>query len=145
MLVGAEKMLQGSKKGMKMDLESAVDDFAQLVTETRKSSLQKLCYSDDFDIPGALTILSEWEDRTQSLRAKEEGLKPGLAIFGIEAPHYRGLEEIERDMDMLNRVWSIAAAWNEKWNEWKEGRFSDLDTPAMELEAAQFNRKVSFF
>ena len=63
MLIGAEKMLQSSKKGMKMDLETSVDDFMQLVGDTRKSSLLKLCYNDDFSIPDAQKILAEWKSR----------------------------------------------------------------------------------
>ena len=116
MLVGAEKMLQSSKKGMKMDLETSVDDFMQLVGDTRKSSLLKLCYNDDFSIPDAQKILAEWKSRVEGLRAKEESLKPGMSIFGIEPPRYKGLEEIERDMGLLERV-EIAASWDAKWNE----------------------------
>jgi len=63
-------------------------------------------------------------------------------LFGLDRPVYKDIASIEKDMDLLQQVWDLANEWNDMWEEWKLGRFTDLNVEAMEEASGKFNKKL---
>ncbi len=53
-------------------------------------------------------------------------IKTGLDIFQLVAPPFRELVTLERELELLESVWSAVARWQEQFRAWKDGRFRDL-------------------
>ena len=143
MLVTADATLKNGKQTMRRDLENSVDQFQASVQETRKEALQKLPYSADFPTAKAFDKMEEFQDKLAAMQEREEALKPGLAIFDIEAPQHVEQKELERDLAMLGKAWSSTKDWDGNWKQWKDGKFGDLDVDNMELTAAQYVKSLT--
>lgn len=58
------------------------------------------------------------------MQAKD--IKAGLDIFAIPQPAYKELMLLERDLDLLQRLWGLATDWEASYAAWKNGLFSQL-------------------
>lgn len=48
-----------------------------------------------------------------------------------------------KELDALQQVWEITRDWEENWNQWKTGRFLNLQTEAMETMAHGLYRRLA--
>ena len=142
MMKRSETMLQSSKATMKQDLEISVENLATTTKEARKSALARLPFSDELTIEEAKKKIKDQQDIMEQFRVKEASLVRGMQIFGVDAPTYQDLVDTERDINLLERNWTIASDWEIKWDEYKNGVFSALDVEAAVIEAAGFNKKI---
>jgi dynein heavy chain len=65
-----------------------------------------------------------------------------MDIFAIPQPPYKELIFIEREMDLLDKLWSLVAEWTSTYAGWKDGKFRDLAVENMEEVAARLSKAV---
>lgn len=53
-------------------------------------------------------------------------IKAGMDIFSIAQPPYKELVQLERDLDLLDKMWSLMAEWEATYGAWKDGLFKEL-------------------
>lgn len=53
-------------------------------------------------------------------------LKAGMDIFGIPQPAYKELGSTERDIDLLQKIWTVVEEWEASYSSWKDGKFRDI-------------------
>lgn len=49
-----------------------------------------------------------------------------MDIFSIPQPPYKELVLIERDLELLDKMWTLVAEWEATYAAWKDGLFKDL-------------------
>jgi hypothetical protein len=60
------------------------------------------------------------------MRLQAAEIKSGMDIFNIPQPPYKELLLIERELELLDKMWSLVAEWEATYNGWKDGLFRDL-------------------
>ena len=107
-------------------------------------SRHSLLPTDDSDLTfdAAFEKIDEIKRATQEVVGHADRLKPGLAIFDLDAPNMKQVEDTEREIALLEDIWGVDKAFKEKWTRWKDGKFGDLDVSSMETSALQFKKKV---
>lgn len=53
-------------------------------------------------------------------------LKAGMDIFNIPQPPFKDLAAMERDLDLLDKIWACVDEWQGLYNGWKDGAFVDI-------------------
>ncbi|WIA33430.1 hypothetical protein OEZ86_006562 [Tetradesmus obliquus] len=91
----------------------------------------------------ALAFISRWKAAVAAARQKAAEIKSGMDIFNIPQPPYKELLLIERELELLDKMWSLVAEWEATYNGWKDGLFRDLKVEDMEETAARINKLVS--
>ncbi|WIA13292.1 hypothetical protein OEZ85_006876 [Tetradesmus obliquus] len=91
----------------------------------------------------ALAFISKWKAAVAAARQKAAEIKSGMDIFNIPQPPYKELLLIERELELLDKMWSLVAEWEATYNGWKDGLFRDLKVEDMEETAARMNKLVS--
>jgi dynein heavy chain len=49
-----------------------------------------------------------------------------MDIFNIPQPPYKELLLIERELELLDKMWGLVAEWEATYKGWKDGLFRDL-------------------
>lgn len=57
------------------------------------------------DNKAAFDKIQEFKNATQDLRDQEEAMKFGLEIFEIEPTPYPELSTVEKETDLLTKIW----------------------------------------
>lgn len=57
------------------------------------------------------------------MREQQAALKPGTDLFNIELPEHKELRDAERDIDLMEQIWTITVEWMNAWDSWKTGLF----------------------
>lgn len=65
---------------------------------------------------------------------KKEGKSHATYIFLLSAT---------KELDALQQIWEITRDWEENWNQWKTGRFLNLQTETMETMAHGLYRRLA--
>ena len=90
----------------------------------------------------ALAVCAQQRELVQEQKHQLERLKPGLAIFGLEPPSIKNVEDTEKDLKLLEAIWGIASSFDQNWNKWKDGKFKELDVEAMNTLALQYRKQI---
>lgn len=53
-------------------------------------------------------------------------LKSGMDIFNIPQPPYKELVDMEKDLDLMDRIWACVTEWQGLYGSWKDGQFTDI-------------------
>ena len=142
MLNDSERMLNTNKDKMKGNLMQNLEDFKSTVAGRRKKFLLEGPFDASLPIKKALDGIKQWNSWVQEDRESELRMQGGVDLFGLDRPVYKDIAAIEKDMDLLQQVWDLANEWNDMWEEWKLGRFTDLNIDAMEEASGKFNKKL---
>jgi dynein heavy chain len=141
-MASAETMLQNSKNNMQLDVENELDTRVQESINFKKDANAKLPFTDEMSPADSIGRITEYKEKLQAERARQDKLKAGLSIFNLEEPEYKEISDIERDMGVLKDIWEVAVDWEAKWDAWKAGVFRTLETPQMETQAAIFLKRI---
>ncbi|TMW60768.1 hypothetical protein Poli38472_000810 [Pythium oligandrum] len=142
MLVEANTMLQKCKISMKQNLQDSVAELNTIMSDLRAEAEATLPYSGDQASAAAHQILGEFEKKMESTRARQSALKKGLEIFGIEESKNEGFQQTEKEIELLQQIWTLTDEWNVVWATWKNKVFYEIEIDSMETTAAQFFKKV---
>ena len=87
------------------------------------------------DVAGAFSVLGEYRVRLKEMRDKAEGMKKGIALFALKALDLSDLDECDRELVELERVWSIIREWEERFKRWRSCAFFALNLDEMDAQA----------
>ncbi|KAG6966781.1 hypothetical protein JG688_00006600 [Phytophthora aleatoria] len=142
MLVDANTMLQKCKVSMKQSLQDSVADLNNIMSELRTEAEATLPYSGEQQSKAAHQILAEFEKKMEATRSRQNALKKGLEIFGIEESKNDGFVQTEKELELLQQIWALTDEWEVVWASWKNKVFYEIEVETMESTAAQFFKKV---
>lgn len=142
MLNDSERMLNTNKDKMKGNLMQNLEDFKNTVAARRKKFLLEGPFDAALPIKKAMENINQWKSWVQEDRETETKMQGGVDLFGLDRPVYKDIAAIEKDMDLLQQVWDLSHEWNEMWEEWKMGRFTELKVDIMEEASGKFNKKL---
>ena len=142
MLTEVKVSLLKSKKNMRQDLEDALTELEEKTAGLRNESLANLPYGRDFEVPAAFVLIKRYEGKLKDGRLILDKLKPGLSLFNMELPDDKPLQLLETDLGLMTEVWTIAKTWGVMWDQWKFGKFGDIDVGQMEAKAALYNKNI---
>lgn len=67
----------------------------------------------------AIQKIDEFRDECKRLREMEEGFKFQFDIFDeIDIVEYKELNSVERENDLLYKIWQIKNNWDDMLDEW---------------------------
>ena len=91
----------------------------------------------------ALEQVITYQEQVQNLKAQETSLRRGLNIFKIEQSPSKDLQGLEKDLEHLEQVWTITKEWEELWDSWKVGKFTELVTTDMETTSQLLYKRLN--
>lgn len=90
----------------------------------------------------AIDTINEFRSQINDIMERENSLKQGMAIFGIEPPIYKELVITLKDLENVEQVWLLREEWESTWESWKTVKFTDLNTQQMEETAQKFQKRI---
>jgi dynein heavy chain len=142
-LVEKEKLLLQSKKQFKMGLLHATEELGRSVIHLRSDFLDRGPFSSDIDPKDALVTVAKFREEITLVQQRSAALKSGLKVFELAEAPYSEIVDTEKDLSYLEQLWTIARDWQELYGEWKESKFEDIQTDAMEQAAQNQNKKLT--
>ncbi|GMH50243.1 hypothetical protein TrRE_jg3287 [Triparma retinervis] len=142
MLGDVEKMLEKSKVNMKRDLETSVESYSEHVIDLRKQIVVALPYKATFTKEEAFALIEEYKSKATDARALQSSLKPGLDIFGIDMIEHKEMKDTERDLEFMNKIWTLQSDWDTVWDKWRGGVFRALDVEEMEMASGNYTKTI---
>ena len=87
--------------------------------------------------------MRSYQEQVNNLKSQESTLRRGLNIFKIEQPPSKDLQGLEKDLEYLEQVWTITKEWQELWDSWKVGKFTELVTTDMETTSQLLYKRLN--
>ncbi|KAK9823872.1 hypothetical protein WJX72_006072 [[Myrmecia] bisecta] len=129
--------LERTKDSFREKLTKMVDTFVKDVDTARELFNNEAPYSPEkWSVAEAMRYIADAKAELAGHRQRATELKGGMDIFGIPQPSYKELAQSEKDIELLEKVWSVVVEWQECYAGWKDGTFSSINVEEME-EAAQ--------
>ena len=94
------------------------------------------------DVAAALLVLSEYRVRLKEQRDKAEGMRKGIALFALKALDLSDLDECERELAELERVWGLIREWEDKFRRWRGCAFFALNLDEMDAQAQAVTKQL---
>ncbi|CDS41066.1 dynein heavy chain [Echinococcus multilocularis] len=91
----------------------------------------------------ALAVCQAFRDRLAVMMEKENEIRSGLLIFKIDHQPCKESALVQKELDILEQIWTLNKEWEENWMGWKHGKFSNLQTDDMETLATAMFRKFT--
>ena len=80
----------------------------------------------------------------QKFQARIKTIDTGLQVFkDIDEPDLNDIDETSQMLTHLKSLWEIVRDWNTLFEEWKDGKFHDLDVELMESQATMVGKRVT--
>ena len=133
--------LEVSRKEFKTELLRDTDVLTKNVEIARKEFLKNGPFG-DIGARTALDALAGYRDKMKELTDRDAELSNGLKVFSIAHPPYKDIELTEEDLDFLDKLWSVASEFDEKFAIWQQTQFADINTSELEEEAGSRLKKI---
>ncbi|XP_044939239.1 dynein axonemal heavy chain 2 isoform X4 [Mustela putorius furo] len=142
-LLDSEQMLKKHKEKFKTGLIHSADDFKKKAHNLLEDFESKGPFTSSVGHQAALEQIAHMRATLNAMREEENSLRSNLGIFKIEQPASKDLQNLEKELEVLQQVWEITRDWEENWSQWKTGRFLMLQTEAMEAMAHGLFRRLT--
>lgn len=140
-LTDGEEMLKKLREKFKSKLLQMSEEFKKSVSELMTDFKTKGPFTSSTTPEEALSQIEEMKQRLAKLKLEEQELRRGLGIFRIDHPLSKDIVNLEKDIEVLEGIWGMAAEWNQMFDKWKLTTFGNLETQVMEDYAqAQFKK-----
>ncbi|KAG5316465.1 DYH2 protein, partial [Acromyrmex insinuator] len=100
-------------------------------------------FTSEWNSNDALNSITVFWKEIYSLKDRESLLKSQLTIFGINYPDSRELEQLDKDVAVIELVWQLTNEWNDAWERYKTGNFWTIDLEEMDTTANILLRKLT--
>ncbi|CAN0120098.1 unnamed protein product [Ectocarpus sp. 6 AP-2014] len=137
-----KEMLNKCKVNMKRDLENSITNYNESVLTVHQDASTFLPYGGDVKPEDAFKIIEEYKVKVEAVRATQASMQAGLDVFAMDSPEHKELKEVERDLNLMEQIWTVSKDWEAAWDGWKTGLFTDLDVEEMENAAGTFTKKI---
>lgn len=140
-IVQIQKNYAQQKEGAEQQLE----EYRRIVLENRdnfhKDAPKTMLGVDN---KAAIEKIEEFRVECRRLREMEDGFKIQFDIFEeIELAEYKELNQVEKENDLLYKIWQIKNNWDEMLEEWNPIQFFDLECQKMEYAAADVQTEIN--
>ena len=140
-LTESEEMLKKLREKFKSKLLQQSEDFKKNVSEMVADFKANGPFSSSTTPEEALNQIELMKQRLAKLKEEEQELRRGLGIFRIDHPLSKDISNLEKDIEALEGIWTMAREWNEMFDKWKLTTFGNLQTQLMEDYAqAQYKK-----
>ena len=95
------------------------------------------------DTTVAFKVLSEYRARLREYREKAAGMQKGIALFQLKPLDLSDIDDCERDVGDLERVWSIVREWEDRMMKCNAQPFFTLQLEDMDNAAQQQLRSLN--
>lgn len=92
-----------------------------------RAPLQTHCSTEMFSAEQALEFVQESADDVTELRRRAAELRAGMDIFAIPQPPYKELTSMEKELDLMKRMWGTVKEWDDLYVGWKDSKFRDIE------------------
>ena len=135
--------LEKFKDGFREKVKTMLDSFLKEVTVASEDFFKAAPYSfDRVTTHEALGSISASKTLLESLRVRSLELKSGMDIFNIPQPPYKEFVAMDKDLDLLERIWTLVEEWQGLYSVWKDGAFVDIRVEEMEEAAVRIGKNV---
>jgi dynein heavy chain len=139
----AGTILVKSKKAMKGTLENDMINFAQSIKELRAAFTQNAPFkSEGLPNEKAFGILKGYTDQVKQKREMEAGFMDKLELFLIDAPQYKELVEIEKELESLQTIWDLKQEWDTDWEGMKTSSFQGINCDEFDERAGKYQKRI---
>ncbi len=66
----------------------------------------------------------------------------GMSLFGMERLSNKENIQTLKELDILQSMWGLKKEWEEAYDQWKDGLFSELNVGVMETAAQLFSKRI---
>jgi dynein heavy chain len=139
----AQASLENDKDKFRIKLKASVDVFTQNVTNLKSDFTTKGPYAATFSVKQALNLLRDFKNKITLMRKEETKLRSGMKIFNLEMQQYKELKDVSKDIESLEKMWTLQSDWNEHSKKWKQTTFLDLNVEDIQSEIIKFNERLN--
>ncbi|XP_063358685.1 dynein axonemal heavy chain 2 isoform X1 [Cydia amplana] len=132
LLEEAKKQLELNKDKFKAELLEKAEEFKEAAKEFCDTFYQSAPISSDITGKDAMAQLKAFRDQLNALRAQEQEIRDGLAVFNLTTPVNLDLQRMEKELEKLEEVWGLVFQWEESWEKYKTQTFWEMETDEME-------------
>ncbi|KAI5057584.1 hypothetical protein GOP47_0027599 [Adiantum capillus-veneris] len=142
MLESLEEELEQAKKGFYETLSLLVKSFSKEVSDARLSFTERVPTTSSTTTEDSMAFIEEAYNKVDSFQQRSQSLWAGMSIFGMEKLSNKENLATLKDLELLKSMWTLKKEWEEAFDSWKDGLFSELDTAFMESSASVFSKRV---
>ncbi|KAF5831208.1 dynein-1-beta heavy chain, flagellar inner arm I1 complex [Dunaliella salina] len=137
--------LTGSRvKHLGIEVKSLLDTFLKDVSIAAEEFTHTAPYShENTTTLKAFATIEESKNTVKDFKRRANELKSGMEIFSIPQPAYKELANMEKEIEQLDRVWSLIREWQTLYGTWKDGAFVDIEVEQMEEAAGRIGKAIS--
>ncbi|XP_037870398.1 dynein axonemal heavy chain 2 isoform X3 [Bombyx mori] len=132
LLEEAKKALELNKDKFKADLLEQAEVFKEAAKTFCEDFYETLPCSSEVTGKDAISQLKAFRDQLNALRAQEQQIRDGLAVFNLTTPVNLDLQKMEKELEKLEEVWGLVFQWEESWEKYKTQTFWEMETDEME-------------
>lgn len=138
----SELMLKKHKDKFKTGLLQQSDEFKKTASAMLADFTSNGPFSAKLSPTDALSAIAKLKEQLALMKQQEAQIKAGLSIFKIDQPASKDLLALERDIELIETIWTIALDWDNSWSSWKTSMFSTLQTSEMEQQSQTIFKKL---
>jgi len=152
MLKAADDMIHRAKDSQRDALDSDVNKFVETLAQFDKDLEEQAPFTPEgftlkdaegtLDVAKAFAYIKEKSEEVEEMKRKSNSLKRGMDIFDIPEPPYKELDKAEKDLKMLNDMWSIIRQWQMAFDSWKDTVFAEINVDEMEEAAVRVSKSL---
>ena len=135
-------VLAKAKNNFQDELMQSLTDFNNFVTNLRQEFLRNAPFTAEFTVAKAKELMTHFHSNVATVRGKEDAMKKGLDVFGIEPPANKETASTEADLKLLEDIWAMVEEWDSNMDQWKYGKFKDIDVNVIEQSAGAFAKRI---
>ncbi|XP_045516056.1 dynein axonemal heavy chain 2 [Pieris brassicae] len=132
LLEEAKKALELNKDKFKAELLEQAEVFKEAAKEFCEDFYNTAPCSSEVSGKDAMAQLKAFREQLNALRAQEQQIKDGLAVFNLTTPVNLDLQKMEKELEKLEEVWGLVYQWEESWEKYKTQIFWEMETDEME-------------
>eukprot|EP00794_Sanderia_malayensis_P010712 gene10712-11859_t len=142
-LIDSDAMLKKSKDKFKTGLLHSSEDLKKSIALLQDDLNSKGPFSAKIPVAEALQSVEVYVKQIEELENQEGVIRKGLNIFKIDQQPSKALQSLDKVIEHLQQIWLIADEWEGLWNDWKLGKFTDLDTSEMETTSQLLSKRLT--
>ncbi|GMH41208.1 hypothetical protein BSKO_09118 [Bryopsis sp. KO-2023] len=143
MLDDSANTLEHAKENFREKVKGMVDSFVKDVQQGHEDFSKGAPYGNEkHNTSQAFEFIEKAKVDVGEARKKASDLKAGMDIFGISQPPYKELTSTEKDIEFLEKIWTVVKEWEDLYIGWKDGKFKDIKVETMEESAVKISKNI---
>ncbi|KAJ7527535.1 hypothetical protein O6H91_16G059900 [Diphasiastrum complanatum] len=142
MVLALEEDLEQAKSGFHETVSTMVESFSKEVSDARMQFLNQIPTTSTTTTEDASKFIEEEYSKVEIFQQRSQTLWAGMSIFGMEKLSNKENAATLRDLELLKSMWQLKKEWQDAYDGWKGGLFSELDATSMESSASTFSKRV---